>query len=170
MSAERRTFSDPLELFIYWDASFAVALYTATDPWHAECEDFQLRMETEGSLAVASDFTYDEMSFILIRRQLAGEGKKLGLHWTNAFKAQPELLQLAVPQLDAAMADLDAATIQLPIPLTVRTRVFQLVRDFNLLPTDAYHIAVALEAGVNTFVTLDEDFLRVDGIVVYTTP
>jgi hypothetical protein len=26
-----------------------------------------------------------------------------------------------------------------------------------------------LEADVNTFVTLDEDFLRVDGIIVYTT-
>jgi predicted nucleic acid-binding protein len=36
------------------------------------------------------------------------------------------------------------------------------------LPTDAYHIAIALEAGVNAFVTLDMDFLRVDGLVVYT--
>jgi len=42
------------------------------------------------------------------------------------------------------------------------------MRDFHLLPTDAYHIAVALDAGVNTFASLDEHFLRVDDIIVYT--
>jgi predicted nucleic acid-binding protein len=136
---------------------------------HAECNDFALRLETEQSLAVASDFTYDELAFIIIRRRLAEEGRKLGLHWADAFKAQPDLLQLAVPDWEPKIALLDAATLQVPIPLTVRTRAFQLIRDFNLLPTDAYHIAAALEAGVNAFVTLDEDFLRVDGIIVYTT-
>ena len=37
-----------------------------------------------------------------------------------------------------------------------------------LLPTDAFHIATALESKVNAFVTLDRDFLAVDGIIVYT--
>ncbi|MBM3238319.1 type II toxin-antitoxin system VapC family toxin [Candidatus Poribacteria bacterium] len=32
----------------------------------------------------------------------------------------------------------------------------------------AFHIATALAHGVTTFATLDEDFLRVDGITVYT--
>lgn len=168
MSVQTRTFSDPLETIIYWDASFAIGLTLQQDPRHDECSDFQLRMEAEESLAVVSDFVYDEMSFIIIRRRLAEEGKKSGLHWAEAFKTQPDLVHLALPQLDAAVSDLGAATLQLPIPLTVRTRAFQLVRDCNLLPTDAYHIAVALEAGVNAFVTLDEDFLRVDGIIVYT--
>jgi predicted nucleic acid-binding protein len=49
----------------------------------------------------------------------------------------------------------------------------QLMRDFALLPTDAYHIAttliaIALDAGVTCFATLDRDFLAVDGITVYT--
>jgi len=91
-----------------------------------------------------------------------------------------DVLQLAVPDMGAAIAALDAATLHLAhktkslvseanTPTSVRDSALQLIRDFNLLPTDAYHIAVALEADVNTFVTLDEDFLRVDGIIVYTT-
>ncbi len=50
----------------------------------------------------------------------------------------------------------------------VQARAFDLMRQHALLPTDACHIAVALEAGINAFATLDEDFLRVDGIIVYT--
>jgi predicted nucleic acid-binding protein len=125
-------------------------------------------MKAEGSLSVVSDFAYDELAFFLIRRHLAEEGKKVGLRWADTFKAQPDLLQIALPDVTLAVVDLDAATIQLPVPLTVRARAFQLIKDFNLLPTDAYHIAIALEAGVNAFVTLDMDFLRVDGIIVYT--
>ena len=41
-------------------------------------------------------------------------------------------------------------------------------RNYALLPTDAYHIAIALDAGVNAFATVDADFLNVDGIIVYT--
>ncbi|MBM3238321.1 PIN domain-containing protein [Candidatus Poribacteria bacterium] len=33
---------------------------------------------------------------------------------------------------------------------------------------DAFHIATALSRGVTTFATLDENFLKVDGITVYT--
>jgi predicted nucleic acid-binding protein len=42
------------------------------------------------------------------------------------------------------------------------------MRHYNLLPTDAYHVAVAVDAGVNAFASLDEDLLAVDGIAVYT--
>jgi predicted nucleic acid-binding protein len=42
------------------------------------------------------------------------------------------------------------------------------MQSYSILPTDAFHIATALSHGVTTFATLDEDFLRVDGITVYT--
>ena len=42
------------------------------------------------------------------------------------------------------------------------------MRRYPLLPTDAYHIATALESDVAAFATLDTDFLQVDGIIVYT--
>lgn len=42
------------------------------------------------------------------------------------------------------------------------------MKDYALLPTDAYHIAIALDTDVNAFVSLNEDPLRVDDIIVYT--
>ncbi len=50
----------------------------------------------------------------------------------------------------------------------VRERAFALMETYGLLPTDAYHIAIGLESGVTAFASLDIDFLRVDGIIVYT--
>jgi hypothetical protein len=46
--------------------------------------------------------------------------------------------------------------------------VLNLIRDFHLRPTDAYHIATAQSYDITKFVSIDRDFLRVDGITVYT--
>lgn len=73
-----------------------------------------------------------------------------------------------MPQVETNRVELNRLTIPLSITPAVQARAFDLMRQHALLPTDAYHIAVALEADVNAFVTLDEDFLRVDGIIVYT--
>jgi predicted nucleic acid-binding protein len=45
---------------------------------------------------------------------------------------------------------------------------FRLIRNFHLRPTDAYHIATAQAYDITNFVSIDRDFLRVDGITVYT--
>ncbi len=164
MSCERRTFKDSLEPFIYWDTTFATALTDNRHVFHVDCDAFATHLKDEGCISVTSDFTYNELGFLTIREALAVEGRKVGKHWADVFAGQPDLLQLAVPAMDARLAEIDTATIQIPVPLTVRARAFQLIKDFNLLPTDAYLIAVALEAGVNAFVTLDADFLRVDGV------
>lgn len=50
-------------------------------------------------------------------------------------------------------------------PQTEMSKPIIAVRDLSKL----YRLAAALESGVNAFVTLDEDFLRVEGIIVYTT-
>jgi predicted nucleic acid-binding protein len=44
---------------------------------------------------------------------------------------------------------------------------FWLMERFNLLPTDAFHIAIAQFFGIKAIVSLDLDFIRVDGIIVY---
>jgi predicted nucleic acid-binding protein len=42
-----------------------------------------------------------------------------------------------------------------------------LMERFNLLPTDAFHIAIAQSFGIKAIFSLDPDFIRVDGIIVY---
>jgi predicted nucleic acid-binding protein len=65
-------------------------------------------------------------------------------------------------------AELELMTLHLPVTETVKDRAFELMMRYALFPTNAYHVAVALEHDVNAFATLDEDLLKVDGIFVYT--
>jgi predicted nucleic acid-binding protein len=168
MAAERRSFHDPLESIIYWDASFAVAHFLDTQSYHTECVAFRHRLEAEGILSVSSDFTHNELAFRVIQSALAAEGRRTGQPWHVVYRQHPDLVLATMPQVNANRTELDRLTLQLPLPETVKVRAFQLMQGYALLPTDAYHLATALEAGVNAFVSLDEDFLRVDGIIVYT--
>ena len=168
MKAERRSFHNALEPILYWDATFAVAFTVPTDPWHAECEEFRSRLEARLILSVTSDFVYDEFAFYLVKAALTAEGKRTGKRWLDVKREQPDFIATVMPDVEVAKAELDQSTMKLSTSDTVTERAFRLMRDYSLLPTDAYHIAVALDAGVNCFVSLDGDFLRVDGIIVYT--
>jgi predicted nucleic acid-binding protein len=57
-------------------------------------------------------------------------------------------------------AELNNLTLPLDLTATVEDRAYDLMRDYALLPTDAYHVAIALDAGVTAFATPDADFLR----------
>ncbi len=168
MPAECRTFQDALEEVVYWDSSFAIARLDDTEQYHAECLDFTRRIDTEGTLSVSSDFVHNELAFHLLREALSAEGRRTGQSWRAVYRQRPDIVVAAMPQVDAYRADLNRLTLKLSLPDAVEARAFQLMRDFALLPTDAYHVAIALEAGVTSFATLDEDYLRVDSIVVYT--
>ncbi|MFA0740743.1 MAG: hypothetical protein DFNUSKGM_000850, partial [Candidatus Fervidibacter sacchari] len=73
----------------------------------------------------------------------------------------------AMNEVEIVRAELERRTILLPVTETAHNLAFTLMRQYNLLPADAYHVAVALDAGVSALVSLDEDLLAVDGIVVY---
>ena len=96
------------------------------------------------------------------------EARRTGRSWLEIKRSQPHLVALAMSDIDTKKSELDQFALKLSIADAVTARAFQLMRNYNLLPTDAYHIATALEAGVNSFATLDRDFLSVDGIICYT--
>lgn len=151
MSAIKRTFSDPLEPIIYWDTSFALAALVTSEQWHAECHAFRLRLEATGTLSVVSEFVYDEVAFVRLRDLLAVESIAHGIGWQTLRRADHTVYQSLMPRANALWNDLQVSTVDLSISPAIRVRAFQLMNDFNLLPTDAYHIAAGLEAGVTAF-------------------
>jgi predicted nucleic acid-binding protein len=157
-----------MESIIYWDASYAISCLVETEQYHNECVAFQKRLKAEGILSVSSDFVYDELSFFIIRQALMKEGRRTGQHWLDVKRLQPDFISKIMPDVRVKTDELNDMTLWLPTNEQVKEKAFQLMSDYSLLPTDAFHIAVALEHGVNSFATLDEDFLRVDGIIVYT--
>jgi predicted nucleic acid-binding protein len=168
MPAERRNFHDRLEGVIYWNSSFATAYFDDTEAYHRQCLEFANRLETERVLSVSSDFVHNELAFVFIRDALLAEARRTGQHWRDVYRHRSDIVIATMPQAQVNRAELNRLTLLLPVPDTVQNRAFQLMEAYALLPTDAYHVAIALDAGVSAFVSLDEDLLRVDGIIVYT--
>ncbi|MBC8461888.1 MAG: hypothetical protein H8D67_28290, partial [Deltaproteobacteria bacterium] len=107
-------------------------------------------MENEGVVSVVSDFVYDELAFVLMKRSLVAEARRVGKRWMDVHNDHPEFLATVYPEIQAVKTDLEAATLKLTVSDAVTDKAFQLMRDFHLL-LFFYHIAVALDAGVNTF-------------------
>jgi len=168
MSAERRNFLDRLEPVIYWDATYAIAFIDENERFHAECDVFFQHLIDASALSVLSDMVFNEVAFHRIKAALLTEGNRIGQHWMSVKRNQPNFISTVMLDVETKRRELEEATLKLLLTDHVTNRAFQLMRSYSILPTDAYHIAIALEAGINVFVSLDEDFLRVDGIIVYT--
>ena len=168
MPAQRHTFDSAVEGLIYWDTTFTIAFFEDIHRYHRECLDFARRLERESVLSLSSDFTQNELAFHIMKSALTVGGERTGRYWLDVKRENPELLLATIPIVEARRVELDRLTLQLPIGESVKPHAFALMRRYPLLPTDAYHIATALESGVTAFATLDADFLQVDGTIVYT--
>lgn len=73
-----------------------------------------------------------------------------------------------MPDVEAKKNELNDMTLWLSSDEQVKEKAFQLMQAHSIMSADAFHIATALSHGVTAFATLDEDFLRIDGIAVYT--
>ncbi|MBM3238451.1 PIN domain-containing protein [Candidatus Poribacteria bacterium] len=168
MATEKRNFHEALEPVLYWDATFAIARLVDAERYHSECLAFEGRLQAGSILSVVSEFVHNELAFFLVKTALTEKGRTTGEHWLDVKRNRLNVIPAAVPEVEAKQMELDRMTLKLPFSETITEQTRQLMRCYSLLPTDAYHIAIALSAGVNAFVCLDEDFLRVDGIIVYT--
>ncbi|MFN4179405.1 MAG: type II toxin-antitoxin system VapC family toxin [Armatimonadota bacterium] len=199
MPAEVRSFYDPLVPFIYWDASFSIALHSVNHSHHQVCQAFAYRCMEEGATCFISDWVLNEVAFYFIRTHLEELGRERGLYWLELYRLDPSAVDSIVTEIRSVFDELYGLTIWLPslgdrfyhllsqIDLPAHQAIqsaasialaknaalsdeaLELMTRYRLLPTDAYHIAVALTHGIRAFATLDPDFLRVDGIIVFTS-
>ncbi|MCS7265381.1 MAG: hypothetical protein NZ805_11165 [Armatimonadetes bacterium] len=166
--AERRNFHDTLEPIVYLNSSFVIAQCSVHDPSHHECAAFFDRLQMEEVICVVSDFTYNEVAFYTLKQALIREARRTGQRWEEVMRTSPYVFQAAINEVERIKTELDQRTIALSITETARELAFTLMRRYNLLPTQTYNLDVELDAGVNAFVSLDEDLLNVDGIIVHT--
>ena len=167
MPAIRRNFHDVLEPIVYLDSTVAIATEDNHERFYTECDAFRQRI-SGAILPVVSDFVYNEVAFHHIKSALADEGRRQGRSWMWVKRNVPHIFDAAMINVQTSKAELERMTLRLSITDSVMARAFQLMQDFQLLPTDAFHIAAALESNVNAFATLDKDFLVVDDIIVYS--
>jgi predicted nucleic acid-binding protein len=164
----------------YCDTSYLAGMYLPASQtyqrFHPECAAFQQRLyATPDVLCVTSDWALNEVIHLIQQEQLARDCQQFNaLHGTRlnpeGFRRQnPAVLANSWNEIVRVLAHIERGCEIVAIPNTSLTdAALEVIRDFHLRPTDAYHIATALMYDITNFVSIDRDFLRVDGITVYT--
>ena len=181
MAAIHRMFNYPdLVGLLYCDTSYLVGMYLPDSRtyqrFHPECAAFQQRIYAEPDvLCVTSDWALNEVIYLIQREQLAHDCQQFNaLHGTRLNpeefrRRNPAVLAHSYQEIVRIRADIEIGCLMIAIPDTnLANAALDLIRDFYLHPTDAYHIATAQAYDITNFVSIDRDFLRVDGITVYT--
>jgi predicted nucleic acid-binding protein len=189
MPATTRRFSDPLGGILYLDTSVLmckVELDTnGGSPAQAIAflEKIREMARREEVALVCTDLVVNEMCFQIVRQKLAPEITLLQQEfktnekwWVALYRQHPEVLARCQPEIDRfyeflqaypllvlSARDLEGALAAQAPHLAVR----ELMRQFYLLPTDAYHVVYSRLAGADAIATMDPDFSRVDGLTVY---
>ena len=136
------------------------------------------RIAAKKLLCYVSDLVLDEFYFYVVLSHYERELPKYPLlsDWHELYRDHPELLPNSLPQLDQFYSTVILLGILLTQPCDMPRYVIpplvisakQIMVDFYMLPTDAFHIATAKALGIEAIVALDEHFHEVDGIVIYT--
>lgn len=181
MPANHRMFNHPdLAGLFYCDTSYLAGMYLPDSRtyqrFHFECEAFQRRLYAAPDvICVTSDWAINEIIHLVQQEQLSRDCQQFNaLHSTHLnpeeFRRQdPSVLAHSWAEIVRILAHINRACEVITIPSTGLTdAALDLIRAFHLRPTDAYHIATAQSYDIRNFVSIDRDFLRVDGITVYT--
>ncbi|MBI4785793.1 MAG: type II toxin-antitoxin system VapC family toxin [Chloroflexi bacterium] len=152
----------------YLDTSFVLNLVVKESAFHSECVNFAKQLKAAESLLVLSNLVLDEMWFVLLRLQAVQEQGQSG--WLSFLRQHPEKIRVYAQRLEQVTQQI----LRIPNLLWIETTFAQslkaltFVQQYGLLPRDALHATLVKDAGIGTLVTTDADFMRVEGITLYT--
>ena len=167
MPANILDFDAELPEVIFWDASFVLNFSIEGSKYFKKCANFAKRLEKENIPSIISNLALDEIWYGLLRANLI---KDFSEGWINKLRENPAVISKYIPLLKKATRDL----VLLPnvILIEVRTemtlKALDYIEKYFFLPRDAIHLATMLSLGIKNIVTTDTDFIKVDGINVYT--
>ena len=152
----------------YLDPSFLVNLLLSDAKFHNEVKDYSKKLKGRGTILVISNLGVDEIWFALLKAfALRDYGPKKGY---RMLQKDPKLIQKYTDDLEKTTTQILALPHLFSVEVTVERALgaLELMRKYGLLPRDAFHASAALAAGINTIVTTDADFSRVEELTVYT--
>lgn len=169
MAAQVFDFDAPLPERLYWDASFLVHAVYPAGRYHRECYAFLERLnDSHEVLSYVSTLTLDEAIFALIQLKVA-EGHPAESFW-DIYHENPRAIQPYLAELrrlvGRLLADPRIQIVGLE-PAAMLPAVDYMER-YALLPRDALHLVTMDHHGIDAIVTMDGDFLPVDGLRIFT--
>ncbi len=179
MPATHRDFSYPhLPDFIYWDTSYIGGLYLTFLPnyqsYNNRCRSFANRIFASEVIPVTSDWALNESVHLLIQNRLRQETDNYNQQHKTRYSVErfrqrnPTIIGRFLSDINNIRQTIEAVCeVFYPDP-NVTNLAFDIINNHYLRPTDAYHIATAQSYGITAFAAIDRDFLKVDGIEVFT--
>lgn len=162
-----------------------------------ECQRFWQKLKNKTTCrevsCLLSDLVLDECFYWIVRSHYEAElphyaheaavyTKRTGkpYTWRRLYDDHPELVSDCMPTIEAVYDKLTKFPMEIVQPKdlqfsdneagepTMAEYAKQMMSLFYLLPADAFHLAIAHRLGIDSIVTLDSDFQRVDGITMFT--
>ncbi|MBN1455878.1 MAG: type II toxin-antitoxin system VapC family toxin [Methanomicrobia archaeon] len=151
---------------IYVDAN--IHLYSAFKHpvYGASCRDLLIRIDEGDVYGYTSDFVLDEVLHKLMIAEVAKNYTKSAREAIVYIKKNPEVIS----QLEVVWAERDLLEHSHLVVLENRSLFPDFVKiskSYNLMVTDAVHVAIMSRHGLTNIATNDPDFERVAGLTVW---
>lgn len=171
--------SVPLPDYLIVDASLLLILRSgANHPCQPVAQAFLRRIANEclsgNTVCLAPTLVLEECYFKIIKASIKSVSQSW---WHKCYKRDPQVIQQCLPLIKAFHKTIEALPITtvtsedlaLTQPtFTLEERMRHFISVCNLLPKDAYLLAVAERLGVSNVATLDSDWQRATQFTVYT--
>jgi len=152
----------------YLDPSFLVNLILSDGKFHREVKEYSKRLQEKGTLLVLSNLGLDEIWFALLKVFAIRDYGLRG--WYGKLKENPGIIKGYTEDIEKATTKI----LELPRLFMVEITpemvlgALELMKSYGLFPRDAIHAYVAIASGINTIITTDADFARVEELTVHT--
>ena len=162
---------------LYFDTNFFInALAVFSDyrkkfhSYHTTCNKFLERIDpskkrNDNILCFTSSFALYELFWFVMKQDILKTMKEKKIIERISpevfYKDDPAIVHRSFDKIESIKKDLDAFPIYILEPQKdISSEMLRLIKEYDLLPGDAYHIAIAQSHKIDKIVAIDEDFGR----------
>lgn len=142
----------------YLDTNFIIYARDAASSKYVSASACLAELLRQRVQLAVSALMFDELWWVYLRKSF----QLLTGNDLNAatYKANPKIVRDHWPAVDTVMRAIQGwgGFTELPTPTGVVALAEQLMQTNTLLPRDAFHLAITLHHGIESFVTADSDF------------
>lgn len=135
----------------YLDSNLLIYYKDQDSPFHLQAKNIIKKLNPTKYQLYISSLVIDEVLYSFRKIMLYSR--------LPATKIYKELNKLITSILTLEHLNI----INPPSDKTANKKVVEIMRNFNLLPRDAYHLLIMQEHGIKNFATFDKDFQKVFG-------
>ncbi len=162
------SFQEPVPSKIYWDAGFIFSFTAKDSKYHQDCANFLKLLEKGEVTCVVSTLALDESWFIILQAKI--EEDFAPKNFWHVFNKDKEVIRAYIPDLERLTLNVYRQPYVEIIGIEPEWSfsVLENMSSFCFLPRDSYHLQAMYANRIENLATLDEDFLVVPNINIYT--